>query len=35
MKPTDSRTGLMKPVADNSVASTGALETEFACNGWI
>ena len=33
MKPTDSRTGLMKPTSDNSVALTGALETEYAHNG--
>ena len=30
-----SRTGLMKPTADNSVALTSALETHYACNGWI
>ena len=35
MKPTDSRTGLMKPTADNSVALAGALETDYARNGWI
>ena len=32
MKPSDSRTGLMKPIADNYVALTGALETDYASN---
>ena len=35
MKPIDSRTGLMKPTAYNSVALAGALETDYARNGWI
>ena len=33
MKPTGSGTGLMKPTADNSVALTGALETDYVRNG--
>ena len=33
MKPTDSRTGLMTPTADNSVALAGARETDYARNG--
>ena len=35
MKPTDSGTGLMKPTTDNSLALTGALEPDYARNGWI
>ena len=35
MKPTDPRTGLVKPTVDNPVALTGALETDYACNWWI
>ena len=35
MKPTDSRTGQMKPTADNSVALTGTPETDYVRNGWI
>ena len=33
MKPTDYRTGLMTPTAENSVALVGAFETDHARNG--
>ena len=32
-EPTDSRTGLITPTADNSLALAGALETDYARNG--
>ena len=34
MKPTDSEAGLMMPTANNSANLNGALETDYAFDGW-
>ena len=34
MKPTDSEAGLMRPTANNSANLNGALETDYAFDGW-